>query len=169
MSIVLFVVESHVRSVLGEGERVAVVARSRGQLWIGVNGVGGSLRSRSTGCCFWREADVLRSYGQDREGNASRDRPGVGMGLWDHAEGASLPVRGPFFVSPTTRFLRRMWMSRSEPSSCCHSYNRLLHSEAVKVAEEIVRNTQMQTPSPAKLTRANSVVVLPYCDGVEAK
>ena len=59
MSTVLFVVESHVRSVLGEGERVAVVARSRRWLWIGVNGVGGSLRPRSTGHCFWREADVL--------------------------------------------------------------------------------------------------------------
>ena len=58
-------------------------------------------------------------------------------------------------------------MSRSETSSCWHSYRLLSHSEAVKAGEEIVRNTQMQVPSPAKLTRANSVVVLPFCDGIE--
>ena len=58
-------------------------------------------------------------------------------------------------------------MSHSETSSCWHSYRPLLYSEAVKAGEEIVRNTQMQAPSPAKLTRANSVVVLPFCDGIE--
>ena len=89
------------------------------------------------------------------------------MGLWDHAEGVSFPVRDPFFVSPTTCFLRRMWMSHSETSSCWHYYRLSSHSEAVKAGEEIVRNTQMQAPSPTKLTRANSVVVLPLCDGIE--
>ena len=59
MSIVLFVVESHGRGLLGEDERAAVVASTRRQCLGGVSGVGGSLRSCGIGRFFWRETDVL--------------------------------------------------------------------------------------------------------------